>query len=241
MLRHRFRLNQAIAKSGICSRRQADLLIAAGRVCLNGVVVVDFNATVDPGKDSVMVDGRRVEIKSFTYIALHKPKGVVTTTADEKGRRTVIDLLPRHLTHLRPVGRLDMYSEGLLLLTNDGRLTQRVTHPSHHLPKHYKVEVRGFVKPKDLRTLASGMVLDDGPTARAQVHPLRSGVASSSFEIVLTEGRSRQIRRMCALLGYRVIRLVRVAIGGLQLGQMQPGSWRPLTAAEVKEFVAGDY
>src|SRR5262245_57783471 len=134
-----FRLNQAIAKSGLCSRRNADALIAAWRVRVNGETVRDYNAQVDPESDEIAVDGKPLAIHDYVYIAVYKPRGVVTTVSDEKGRKSVMDLLPAKFRHLRPVGRLDMNSEGLLIFTNDGDLTQKITHPAHHLPKHYRV------------------------------------------------------------------------------------------------------
>jgi 23S rRNA pseudouridine2605 synthase len=231
-----FRLNQAIAKSGMYSRRQADLLIEAGRVCVNGKTVTDFSTTVDPQTDTVSVDGKLLDIRPFVYVAMYKPRGLVTTCADEKGRRSVIDLLPGRLRHLRPVGRLDMNSEGLLIFTNDGDLTQRVAHPAHHLPKRYRVTVKGQIEDSHLKVLAGGMVLSDGPTQPARVVLIERTPAASTFEIVIREGRNRQIRRMCAQLGYQVSRLVRLAIGRLQLGEMRPGAWRYLTALEIRQL-----
>lgn len=231
-----FRVNQAIAKAGLCSRRDADKLIASGRVRLNGKIVRDFAATVNPQEDMLEVDGRKVQLRSFVYVAMYKPRGVVTTCSDEFRRKTVLELLPERLRHLRPVGRLDMDSEGLLIFTNDGTLTQRITHPYHHLPKRYIVTVKGNMAEKDLNLMSSGIVLSDGRTSPARVRILRWDHEDSTFELTIHEGKNRQIRRMCAQLGYHVKRLVRVAIGRLQLGQMTPGSWRYLTGAEMKEL-----
>jgi 23S rRNA pseudouridine2605 synthase len=228
------RLNQALAKTGFCSRRQADELIAAGRVSLNGAVTRDFSVTVDPQKDRLAVDGKLLAVRPYLYIAMHKPEGVVTTAADEKGRTDVLTLLPAELQHLRPVGRLDMYSEGLLILTNDGDLTQKLTHPMHHMPKLYRVTVKGRVSDKALTELADGVELTDGPTRPAEVTLVDRNKSYSELEITLYEGRNRQVRRMCEHVGYPVSRLVRVALGGLQLGQMPPGTWRYLTDAEVR-------
>jgi len=231
-----FRLNQAIAKSGFCSRRNADALIAAGRVRVNGQTVRDFNAQVDPDTDQIAVDGKTLAIHEFVYIAVYKPRGVVTSLSDEKGRKSVMALLPERFRHLRPVGRLDMNSEGLLIFTNDGDLTQKITHPAHHLPKHYRVTVKGPIGDAHLHTLARGMQLADGPTQPAEVQLIDRGPSSSTFDIVISEGRNRQIRRMCEQLGYRVSRLVRLGIGRLQLGQMTPGSWRYLTVDETRQL-----
>jgi len=234
-----FRLNQALAKTGECSRRDADRLIAAGRVKVNGKVVTDFSFKVSPQTDNLTVDGKRVRIQAYVYLAMYKPAGIVTTCSDEQGRTTILDLLPGNLQHVRPVGRLDMYSEGLILLTNDGSLTQKVTHPVYHLPKHYLVTVRGSVSQQDLRHMSRGVVLEDGPTLPANVRLIERDPRNSIFELSIQEGRNRQIRRMCDQLGYRVSRLVRLGIGGLQLGQMTPGSWRHLSKAELTELGCG--
>ncbi len=230
------RLNQAIAKTGYCSRRAADELIAAGRVKVNGQVVKEFGTPVT-NKDTLMVDNKPVRVQKYTYVAMYKPFGIVTTCQDEKSRETILDLLPENLSHLRPVGRLDLASEGLIILTNDGELTQRLTHPSMHTDKCYEVTVKGRMKAQDFQLMASGVELDDGKTLPAKVKQLRSNTpgkqSTTSFELVITEGRNRQIRRMCEMLGYSVITLVRTGIGALQLGKMTPGTWRYLTVEEI--------
>lgn len=231
-----FRLNQAIAKSGLCSRRNADELIASGRVRVNGQIVTDYSAKVDPDRDEISVDGRKLDIHQFVYIAVYKPRGLVTTVSDEKGRKSVMAMLPAELRHLRPVGRLDMNSEGLLIFTNDGDLTQRVTHPAHHLPKHYRVTVKGEIRDQHLSAMEKGMKLSDGPTQPARVKLIARDRSSSTFDMVISEGRNRQIRRMCEQLGYQVSRLVRLGIGRLQLGQMTPGSWRYLNVDEIRQL-----
>src|SRR5579875_253829 len=231
-----FRLNQAIAKAGLCSRRNADKLIAAGRVRLNGKVVRDFSASVDPAADVLEVDGRKGEMQSYVYLAMYKPRGLVTTCSDQFRRKTVLELLPARLRHLRPVGRLDMDSEGLLLFTNDGALTQRITHPVHHLPKRYLVTVAGRLDDRDLAVMAAGVELPDGRTAPAGARLISRRADTSTFELTIAERKNRQIRRMCTHLGYHVTRLLRVAIGGLQLGLMTPGSWRYLTGAEIRKL-----
>lgn len=228
------RLNQALAKTGICSRRQADELIAQGRVSINGSIVRDFSSQIDPDRDSLCLDGKMLVFKRNIYVMLNKPKGIVSTRSDESDRQTVLDLLPPSLRHLRPVGRLDMYSEGLLLLTNDGHLAQKVTHPIHHMSKTYLVEVEGEVSDRELKQLSSGISLEDGITQPAKVRLVGRNKTYSEFEIVLKEGRNRQIRRMCDHLGYRVTRLQRLSIGRLQLGDMSIGTWRYLTDVEVR-------
>ncbi|MBX9571631.1 MAG: rRNA pseudouridine synthase [Candidatus Obscuribacterales bacterium] len=228
------RLNQAIARTGYCARRKADELIAAGKVKVNGEVVMDFSRQIDPDSDDLVVEGKRLSFSHSIYIAMNKPPGVVTTMSDESGRETVIDLLPGKLKSLRPVGRLDMYSEGLLILTNDGHLAQRLTHPSMHLLKTYEVEVRGTISDKHLQMMASGVELEDGRTLPAKVKLISRNKTYSEFEISIREGRNRQIRRMCSLLGYSVVRLRRLGIGMLRLGLIPTGSWRYLTDAEVR-------
>jgi len=228
------RLNQAIASTGYCSRRKADELIQNGSVKVNGVVVEDFSRQINLEKDELIVAGKKLKFSNHIYVAMNKPPGVVTTTSDESGRQTVIDLLPKELRKLRPVGRLDMYSEGLLLLTNDGNFTQNLTHPSRHLPKTYEIRLRGSVSDEHLREMAKGVMLEDGVTLPAKVKLVMRNKSYSDIQISITEGRNRQLRRMCALLGYAVVRLRRLGIGRLQLGVIPTGSWRYLTDDEVK-------
>ena len=230
------RLNQAIASTGICSRRKADLLIADGKVKVNNEIVTEFSRQVDPAVDRLSVEGKPLKFKASIYIALNKPPGIVTTMSDESGRETVIDLLPKNLRIVKPVGRLDMYSEGLLLLTNDGEFAQRLTHPSKHIAKTYEIRVKGALKDADLQRMAKGVMLEDGVTLPAKVKLRMRNNSYSDFEISISEGRNRQLRRMCSALGYVVVRLRRLGIGRLQLGLLPSGSWRYLTDAEVKLF-----
>jgi 23S rRNA pseudouridine2605 synthase len=229
----KLRLNRAIAATGICSRRDADELVKARRVKVNGVIVDDLSMQVDLAKDRIQVDGKPLYKKAYDYVVLYKPKGVVTTCDDEKGRRTVLDLLPPDLQHLKPVGRLDRDSEGMIILTNDGALAQTLTHPSHHIDKTYRVTVDGHIDQNALKTLSEGVRLSEGMTQRAHVHSLKRSGNLSTFVIVISEGRNRQIRRMCAKVGYNVLRLVRERIGALQLNLKEPGQWRQLMASEV--------
>lgn len=234
-----FRLNRAIAATGFCSRRRADELIASGKVVVNGNVVSDFNYAVDMSRDSLIVDGQPLKAKRLDYVVVYKPQGVVTTCSDEMGRESILELLPRNLAHLKPVGRLDMDSEGLIILTNDGDLAQSLAHPSQHVFKRYEALVEGKITDAALKQLAKGMKLDDGFTLPAETTLIKRSEDESIFEIAIREGRNRQIRRMCAKLGYPIIRLVRVAIGGLQLGEMEPGEWRHLTVREIKALKSG--
>ncbi len=228
------RLNQAIARTGYCSRRKADELIAAGMVQVNGEVVHEFSYQVDLEKDQLNVAGKDLSLKRHIYVVMNKPPGVVTTMSDENGRETVLDLLPEKLRMLRPVGRLDMYSEGLLLLTNDGGLAQQLTHPSKHLPKTYEIKVKGAVTDADLHKMEKGVMLEDGITLPAKVKLQERNKIYTEFQISITEGRNRQLRRMCAELGYTVVRLRRTGIGRLQLGLIPTGTWRYLTDDEIR-------
>ncbi|HEY9772183.1 MAG TPA: pseudouridine synthase [Planktothrix sp.] len=234
----KYRLNRAIAATGYCSRRKADELIAQGRVKVNDKLTTDFSFEVDPDLDDLQVDGQNISVKKFEYILMYKPPGIVTTCEDEYGRRNVIDLLPVEVRHVRPVGRLDLDSEGLLILTNDGELAQGLAHPSNHVFKRYEVTVSGDITSAALARMASGIELEEGKTLPAKVRLIKKAGRNSRFEISIREGRNRQIRRMCAALGYPVVRLVRVAIGALQLRQLKPGEWRRLTAEELQSLRA---
>ncbi len=230
----KYRLNRAVASTGFCSRRKADEYIQAGRVSVNGRVIVDFNFDVDPDRDHLEIDGKNLSVKYFDYVLLYKPLGVVTTCKDEYARRNVLDLLPDDLQHVKPVGRLDRDSEGLILLTNDGALAQRLAHPSHTVYKVYEVTVQGKITDTALNSLAKGVRLDDGVTLPAKVKLLDRADHQTIFEMSIREGRNRQIRRMCAKIGYPVLHLLRVGMGRLQLGLLQPGNWRHLTAEELQ-------
>ncbi|HEY9793825.1 MAG TPA: pseudouridine synthase [Candidatus Obscuribacterales bacterium] len=230
------RLNQAIAKTGLCSRRKADEFIASGQVKLNGKICRDFNAEVDPDRDHLEVAGKSLAFKEFAYVMLNKPKGVVTTMSDEEGRRKVIDLLPTHLRHLKPVGRLDMNSEGLLILTNDGDLALRLTHPRHHLPKRYYVKVKGNLGNEAIAQLRAGIPLEEGVTLPARVKNVQRSKTSTELEITIVEGKNRQLRRMFEYVGHTVQRLVRLSVGALQLGHTASGTWRYLTSQEVSDL-----
>lgn len=232
------RLQKILAAAGVASRRHAEELITGGHITVNGATVTELGARADPESDDIRVDGRpALRPAKPTYVILNKPAGYVTTAADERGRRTVFDLLPTTLPRLHSVGRLDRETEGLLLLTDDGDLTYRLTHPSHEVPKEYIVLVQGSPTPEALHQLRHGVELDDRATATAfvelmdQRRPWESD--STWLRIVLWEGRNRQIRRMCLEVGHPVLRLRRASIGPIRLGEMKPGEWRRLTKAEV--------
>ena len=223
------RLQKVLARSGFGSRRACEELIAAGRVAVNGDRAV-LGRRVDTEHDWVEVDGIPVSIRhGLVYYLLNKPAGVVTTAADPQGRPTVVELVPLE-PRVFPVGRLDADTEGLLLLTNDGDLTHRLTHPSFGVEKEYLAEVAGAPSPGELRRLRDGLDLDDGRTAPARV----SAVAPNALRIAIHEGRNRQVRRMCDAIGHPVVRLVRIRIGPLAERGLRPGEWRPLTLAEVR-------
>ena len=219
----------------MCSRRQAVALIEAGRVSVDGRVVRRSQHRLDPARSIVRVDGRRVGDKTPRLtIVLHKPVGYITSRGDPGGRATVYELLGDVGRWVFPVGRLDRDSSGLLVLTNDHRLGQRLTDPASHLPKAYHVRVRGAPGSEALRVLQGGVDLGRGEVSRpARVRVLGSARAHTWLEVVLTEGKNRQVRRMCAAVGHDVVDLVRVRIGGLELGDLGPREWRRLTPEEV--------
>ena len=244
------RLNKVLAQAGVASRRGADELVFAGRVRVNGAVAESPGMRVAPA-DSIEVDGAPVLRKdpatghALNYILVHKPVEVVSTVRDPQGRRTVLDLLPQALranTRLYPVGRLDYFSEGLLLLTDDGELANRLMHPRHHVPKRYEVLVRGDVPTTALQAMRSGMTLppqagEPASGIRLQTVPARIlGIKDGKtlLELVLHQGVNRQIRRMCEALGLTILRLTRVGLGSLELGTLEKGSWRRLTKDEVQ-------
>lgn len=227
------RLQKYLASCGIASRRAAEQLISAGRVRVNGQVVAELGTRVEPTVDRVEVDGRLVAPPAKVYLALNKPPGVVTTTSDPLGRPTVLDLVPR-VGRLFPAGRLDADSEGLLLLTNDGELANRVMHPRYGCEKEYRALVRGIPTVQALEQLRSGIELEEGRTAPARVAV--DGTAEGGWHwlrVTLREGRKRHVRRMLAAVGLTVERLQRVRIGPLELGSLPPGRSRPLGRSEV--------
>ena len=228
------RLQKVLARVGFGSRRACEELIAAGRVTVDGEVAT-LGRRVDPATARVEVDGALVPVApGLVYYLLNKPAGVITTADDPQGRPTVLGLVPAE-PRVFPVGRLDLDTEGLLLLTNDGALAQVLTHPSHGVAKEYVAEVEGGTpRPGALRALRRGVELDDGMTAPAEVGVLAPGV----LRLVIHEGRNRQVRRMCAAVGHPVRRLVRTRIGPLRDTTLAPGRWRALDAAEVRALAS---
>ncbi len=222
------RLQKVLARAGLGSRRKCEELIAEGRVRVNGQVA-DLGRRIDPDHDRVEVDGVPIAVQEgLVYYLLNKPAGVVTTSSDPQGRTTVVQLVPAEL-RVFSVGRLDADTEGLLLLTNDGELAQRLAHPSHGVEKEYVALVEGSPSAGAVRALRQGVALDDGVTAPARV----SLQPPSTLHIVIHEGRNRQVRRMCEAVGHPVVRLVRIRIGPLADRSLKPGLWRALTQSEV--------
>lgn len=226
------RLQKLISAAGVCSRRTAESYITAGRVTVNGRPAA-LGERADPDRDEILVDGRPLSPRpKLVYLMLHKPRGYVTTLSDERGRRTVQELVADCGERVWPVGRLDLQSEGLLLLTNDGELTNRLLHPSSEVEKVYRVRVSGEVRGAALR-LAALRDLEGEPIRPARVETVRETPRRAELEIAIHEGKNRQIRRMCAVCGLTVDRLRRVREHTLALGDLPPGRWRYLTAAEV--------
>jgi 23S rRNA pseudouridine2605 synthase len=231
------RLQKVLARSGLGSRRVCDELIASGRVAVDGEPA-HLGQRVDPETARVTVDGVPVGTRAgLVYYVLNKPRGYVTTASDPEGRPTVVELVPGQ-PRVFTVGRLDYDTEGLLVLTNDGELTERLTHPRHGVEKAYLAEVTGAVTPGALRALRVGVDLDDGPTAPARVRLVQRGDRRSLVEVVIHEGRNRQVRRMCEAVGLTVLRLVRTRIGPLRDDQLSPGRWRTLRPSEVHRLYA---
>ncbi|MZP28167.1 pseudouridine synthase [Heliobacterium undosum] len=229
------RLQKLLAAHGVASRREAEAMIRAGRVRINGTVVREQGVRVDEAQDVIEVDGRALERREApVYYALYKPRGVVTTCKDPQGRQTVIGLLPGVNERVYPVGRLDQDTEGLLLLTNDGQLAFRLTHPRFGVEKTYRARLRDDVSDGALKALAEGIKLEDGVTAPAEVRLLRREGGATWIEIKIHEGRKRQIRRMGDAIGHPVIDLERISFGPITLGKLKPGEVRPLTPAELR-------
>ncbi len=228
----RERLQKILAGAGVASRRSSEGLITAGRVTVNGRVVRQLGTRADPRRDRIEVDGRRVgpQRRTRSYV-IYKPRGVVSTTRDPHASRTVLDLVPSR-ERLYPVGRLDAASEGLLLLTNNGAMAHALLHPSFEVPRTYRVSVRGAVRAAALRELGRGIRLGEHRARASEARLLEQDEAYSVLELVLLEGRKRQIREMLRAVGHPVRRLVRVRFGPLSLGGLRPGEWRPLREEE---------
>lgn len=226
------RLQKIIAAAGVCSRRQAEVLITAGRVVVNGQPVTALGATADPNVDTIVVDGAPLAAEALEYWAVHKPPGYVTTLSDPEGRPMARDLVPTR-ARVYPVGRLDVGSSGLLLFTNDGAMAHRLMHPRYAHAKLYHVLVSGYPSEATLNQLRAGVTLDDGPTLPAEVRELKTTADGTWLVVTLREGRKRQLRRMLEHVGYPVVHLKRVAFGPIKLGRLPSGAARPLAGREL--------
>lgn len=232
------RLNKYLASIGVASRRKVEEMITQGRVQVNGKFISELGTKVDPIMDKILVDGEEIKEKNeLVYLILNKPKGIVSTTDDEHNRTTVLDLIKSaSKQRLYPVGRLDQDSSGLILLTNDGELTNYLTHPKFHIAKTYQALVTSPIKQMQLQQLRGGVVLKEGKTKVSQVKIINQNQRVSVLEIVLHEGKYRQIRRMCAKVRINLLELQRVAFGPILLSNLQPGEYRLLTDREVEQL-----
>lgn len=229
------RIQKVLSDNGIMSRRKAEDAIRAGRITVNGRKAVLGNP-VNPTRDIIAIDGENVHLqkrKTNVYIMLNKPRGYVTTTADELGRRCVTDLVEDVQYRVYPVGRLDRNSEGLLLMTNDGKFANTIMHPSHHISKTYRVTVRPDVSDEQAAKMSAGIMLDGKMTQPATVIVLEKQEGRVVLQITISEGRNRQVRRMCEAVGLEVARLKRISVGPIKLGMLPPGKWRELKPFEL--------
>ncbi len=233
------RLQKILSAAGVASRRSAETMIVEGRVSVNGTTVTELGTRADPDRDDIRVDNRRISRPRRHYIALHKPRGYVTTRSDPEHRPTVIDLLGMQ-EYIYPIGRLDYDSEGLLLLTNDGEFAERLMHPRYGVEREYEARVRGVPAPDTLMRLAHGVRIEGGRTAPAQLRLVETGRGARGDQalvaIVLHEGRTRQVRKMLEAVGHPVVRLRRVRVGPIRLGALKPGEFRELSRAEVRQL-----
>ena len=232
------RIQKLLSRAGVASRRAAESLMQQGRVRVNGVAVTTLGAQVDPERDVVELDGQRVRIDAPRWIALHKPAGTLTTRRDPHGGRTVYDLLPEEHAALRYVGRLDRDTEGLLLLSNDGELVHRLTHPSSGVEREYHAGVEGFPGADVLSALTLGVELDDGPARALRARRLDDERDGGALALVLAEGRKREVRRLLEAVGHRVRWLRRVRFGPIRLGNLPRAGWRELDESEVEALRA---
>lgn len=235
------RLQKLIAAAGIASRRHAEDLIRAGKVSVNGKTITELGAKADPDLDHIKVNGRLInpslKLKAEIYVLLNKPRGYLTSMSDPEGRPLVTDLIPKTLGRLHPVGRLDFNTEGLLLLTTDGELTNLITSAKNGIPKVYRVKVQGLPSERAIERLRRGVVIGEGERrASGDVRKIRHSESNAWYEVRLYEGRNQQVRRMFDAIGHSVVKLTRSEIGPLQIGSLKTGEWRYLTAREVSQL-----
>jgi len=226
------RLQKVLAAAGVCSRRKAEEMILSGRVAVNGSTVMVLGTKVQTN-DRVTVDNKPLPVSEHIYVMLHKPEGYITSVKDQFGRKTVMDLVKQYNIRLYPVGRLDYDTSGLLLLTNDGDLTQKLTHPSQRVDKVYIARIKGTPTKDELSQFRKGMQIEDYTTAPAKIHIVKAFGEDVSVKIIVREGRKRQVRKMCEAIGHPVLSLKRIAMGKLYLDDLPRGASRELTEAEV--------
>lgn len=230
------RLQKVMAHAGVASRRKSEEIIAEGRVKVNGELVTEMGFKVDPDKDEIVVDGEVITKEKKRYILLNKPEGYITTVSDPEGRPTVMDLIPDLKQRLYPAGRLDYDSSGLLIMTNDGDLTYKLTHPKKEVDKKYRVLAQGELRKEDFEKFEAGMVIDGQKTAPAEISNVSYQGDKTEFDIVIHEGRNRQVRRMCKIAGFSVISLQRIAFAFLTLRGVKEGDFRYLSDQEVEKL-----
>jgi 23S rRNA pseudouridine2605 synthase len=229
------RLNKYLANLGICSRRNVNSFLKVNNVTVNGQRIIEQGFRIDPKTDTILLNNKKIVPPKFVYYLLNKPKGVVSTTADEFGRKNVISLISTR-ERIYPVGRLDKDTTGLLLLTNDGELTNRLIHPKYHVDKIYSLTIQGKATTVQLTALRTGVLLDDGITAPAKISILHSNSGTSEFTMTIHEGRNRQIRRMCETVGIHLLALKRISFGPINLGNIKNGTYRSLTRKEIEKL-----
>jgi 23S rRNA pseudouridine2605 synthase len=230
------RLQKVLARAGVASRRRSEQLIVAGRVRVDGRVVTELGVSVDVRRSRIDVDGQQVTAEPFVYLAWHKPREVMSTMKDPEGRSCVADFTRTVAVRVVPVGRLDFHTSGLMLLTNDGELASKLSHPGSQAPKEYVAKVKGVVGQEAVERWQQSIVIDGRATRPAEVRKLREEGDKTWLSIVLREGRNRQVRRLAEAAGYHVMRLARVAYAGISLEGLKPGQWRHLTVDELKDL-----
>jgi pseudouridine synthase len=230
------RLQKVMAHAGVASRRKSEEIIAEGRVKVNGEIVTEMGVKVDPEQDEIVVDGELISEEKKRYILLNKPEGYITTVSDPEGRPTVMDLIPDLKQRLYPAGRLDYDSSGLLIMTNDGDLTYKLTHPKKEVDKKYRVLVQGEMDQDDFKKFENGMVIDGQKTAPARISNINYKGDKTEFDVIIHEGRNRQVRRMAKIAGFSVISLKRIAFAFLTLKGVKEGDFRYLSDQEITKL-----
>jgi 23S rRNA pseudouridine2605 synthase len=230
------RLQKYLARCGVASRRKCEDMIKAGKVKVNNKVITQMGTKINPRKDKIKVNGKKVSPENYSVLIMNKPPGVLSTVSDPTDRQTVIDLLPPMSMRLYPVGRLDYYSEGLILLTNDGNLTQGLLHPKNDVPRVYEVKIKGHIKDSDLVDMRKGVDLDDGKTKPLKVEIMEALSKNTWLRFTVTEGRNRLIRKICEKYNHTVLRLVRVKFGNIQLNDLKPGKYKIMNKLDIDKL-----